>query len=136
MTLLLAVYLIVPSLRYSPNLHLSWFAFDWYMGIGWILYVPSMFQGVYPFIFIGLGTIIPFLLLILIFLDRKAGSYSHALLCFILASVLAVVHLYGIYLIWPIPFQPIQSVSIILFTFLAYMNWSSIRRGRSHERSN
>jgi hypothetical protein len=74
------------------------------------------------FIFIGLGTIIPLSLLGLMFYDRKLHSYYLASLSVVLSSVLSAVYIFGLSLTWPMPYQPVQTVSIVLFTILAYKN--------------
>ena len=136
MALLLAVHLIVPSFHYYPSypsLVLTWFAFDWFEG-GWILFIPYMFVGLPAFLLIGLPTIIPLLLVGLMIFNRKVHRSRPALLCLVLSSVLSAVYLYGwICYTWPTPYQPVQTASIVLFTFLAYKNWSSIKENQNKQ---
>jgi hypothetical protein len=42
--------------------------------------------------------------------------------------VLSAVYFYGWFgYTWPTPYQPVQILSIVLFTFIAYKNWSDMK---------
>jgi len=127
MAFLLGVHLIVPSPHYFPIYPywaLTWFAFDWIAGSGWVFFMPYMFVGFPAFVLIGLPTIIPVILTLILF-GRKVHSTSHAFLCLALSFVLSAVYLYGWFdYTWPTPYQPVQTWSIALFTLLAYRYWS------------
>jgi len=132
MALLLAVHLIVPSFHYYPSypgFDLTWFAFDWFEG-KWILYpFAYMFVGLPAFVLIGLPTIIPLLLVGLMIFNRKMHRSRPALLPLVLSSILSAVYIYGwLDYTWPTPYQPVQTLSIVLFTFIAYKNWSNMRQ--------
>jgi len=132
MAFLLAVHLFVPSFHYYPSypsFDLTWFAFDWFEG-GWILYpLPQMFVGLPAFLLIALPTIIPILLVGLMIFNRKMRGSRPALLLLVLSCVLSAVYFYGwLDYTWPTPYQPVQTLSIVLFTFIAYKNWSSMRQ--------
>jgi len=128
MRLLLAIYIVVPSVNrfplYANKFVFSWSCFGWYPGTGWVVFVQYAFVGVPAFVFIGLTTFLPFLLLALLLLRPKSGGRDQAIICLAVALVLLAVYANGWLLYtWPIPYQPTQTYSIILFTVLAYLNW-------------
>jgi hypothetical protein len=127
MILLLVVHLLVPSIHYfGPNssLVLSWFGFDWYAEQGWIVFIQYAFVGVSAFVFIGLATILPILLLGFLILHPRMGLRDHAIVCLVLGSLLLAVYLNGwLFYTWPIPYQPVQLISVALLTLLAFKYW-------------
>ena len=127
MVALLLIHLIVPSVHYFPShgkLVLSWFGFDWFADGGWTSFIQYAFVGAPAFVFIGLGTALPILLLTLVLLPTKVRSYARAVAYLLLSTVLMDVYLCGwFFYTWPLPYQPVQTVSIILFTLVAYKNW-------------
>ena len=125
MMLLLVVYLLVPSIHYfgsSPVL--SWFGFDWYAAEGWTVFIQYAFVGVPAFIFIGLATILPMLMLGLLILGPRTSLRDHAIVCLVLGCLLLAVYLNGwFFYTWPVPYQPVQTISIGLLTVLAIKYW-------------
>ncbi len=134
MVLLLVVHLLVPSIHYfgsNPILVLSWFGFDWYAEQGWIVFIQYAFVGVPAFVFIGLATILPMLLLGVLILRSKMSRREHAVVCLVLGSLLLAIYLNGwFFYTWPIPYQPVQTISIALLTILAFKYW---RQSLTHE---
>ena len=129
--LLLGIYLVVPSVHYFPfypNIVLSWFGFDWYPSQGWVVFIQYAFVGVPAFIYIGLATLLPFFLLALIFLPTKSKRRNQLILCLAASLLLLAIYLNGWLLYtWPWPYQPVQTLSIALFTVLAYKAWRQTR---------
>jgi hypothetical protein len=127
MILLLTIHVVIPSVRYFPsypNLVLSWFAFDWYTDKGLIVFVQYALVGVPTFVFIGLPTALPFLLAALLLFRPKSRRRAHAIGYLLLALLLLTVYLNGwFFYTWPLPYKPMQTFSILLFTLLAYKNW-------------
>jgi hypothetical protein len=132
MILLLLVHLIVPSPQRSafyPNWAFIWPGFDWAPDGGWFSFIQYSFVGVPAFILIGLATIIPITLLALVLVGDRLRSTRHAFFCFLLSVVLSAVYFYGWFdYTWPAPYQPVQTLSIVLFAFVAYKNWSETRK--------
>ena len=127
MILLLVVHLFVPSIHYfgvTPSLVLSWFVFDWSASGGWVVFIQYAFVGVPAFVFIGLATILPILLLGFLILGPKAKLRGHAIVCLVLGSLLLAVYLNGwFFYTWPAMYQPVQTISIALLTLLAFKYW-------------
>ena len=127
MILLLVVYLLVPSIHYfgsNPSLVLSWFAFDWYAAQGWIVFIQYAFVGIPAFVFIGLATILPILLLGFLVLGPRSSPRDHAIICLVLGGLLLAVYLNGwFFYTWPIPYQPVQTIYVALLTILAFKYW-------------
>ena len=68
------------------------------------------------------------LLVGLMIINRRMRGSRPALLL-VLSCVLSAVYFYGwLDYTWPTPYQPVQTLSIVLFTFIAYKNWSSMRQ--------
>ncbi|MGA2626461.1 MAG: hypothetical protein ABSF63_05280 [Candidatus Bathyarchaeia archaeon] len=132
MSLLLVVHLLVPSIHYfgsTPSLVLSWFGFDWYAAEGWVVFIQYAFVGVPAFVFIGLATILPLLLLGFLLLGPRRSARDHAIICLGLGSLLLAVYLNGwFFYTWPIPYQPVQTISIALLTLLAFRYWRQSHR--------
>jgi len=128
MLLLLTVHLVVPSGRYfpsPPNLVLQWFAFEWYES-KWVDFLPYALVGVPAFIFIGLVALLPFALIVVLLPTSatRRKRRDQAIVCLALAILLSAIYLSGwFFYTWPAPYQPLQTVSIILVTILAYKNW-------------
>ncbi|HUK50873.1 MAG TPA: hypothetical protein VLV18_07535 [Terriglobales bacterium] len=129
--ILLIIHLIVPSPQRSefyPFWAFIWFGFDWAPDGGWFSFIQYSFAGLPAFILIGLATIIPFTLLVLILIEDKVRSVGHALGCLLLSLVLSAVYFYGWFdYTWPALYQPVQTVSIVLVTLLACKNWIAIK---------
>ena len=138
MAFLLGVHLIVPSPHYFPFYPywaLTWFAFHWFADGEWVMFIQYAFVGLPAFVLTGLATIIPLMLLTLILFGRLVRSTSHAFLCLLLSSVLSAVYFYGwLNYTWPTPYQPVQTLSIVLFTFIAYKNWSNMRQNEEQSK--
>ena len=128
MLLLLGIHLTFPSPHYIsvyPYWTLTWFAFSWSPDTRWISFIQYAFVGLPAFVIIGLATIIPLTLLILLLLESdRVNSASPAFLRLVLSLALSAVYFYGwLEYTWPTPYQPVQTLSIVLFAFVAYMNW-------------
>jgi hypothetical protein len=103
---------------------LSWFGFDWYAAEGWIVFIQYAFVGVPAFVFIGLATILPMFLLVFLILGPRMGMRGHEIVCLVLGCLLLAVYLNGwFFYTWPIPYQPVQTISITLLTVLAFRYW-------------
>jgi len=129
MILLIAVHLAVPSIEYFPSypsLVLSWFGFDWYSKNGWVVFLQYAFVGIPAFIYIGLPTILPILIVVLLLVHTKSRRRDQSIACLALALVLTAIYLDGwILYTWPMPYQLVQTISIVLVTILAYKNYRS-----------
>ena len=130
MMMLLAVHLLVPSIHYfGSSLVLSWFGFDWYATEGWTVFFQYAFVGVPAFIFIGLATILPMLMLGFLMLAPRISLRDHAIICLVLGCLLLAVYLNGwFFYTWPIPYQPVQTISIGLLTVVAVKYWRQSTR--------
>ena len=131
MIFLLGIHLIVPSPHYIPVYPywtFTWFAFSWGPYGGWVSFIQYAFVGLSAFLLIGLASIIPLTLLILVLLEGRVHSTSHVILILVLSLVLSAVYFYGWFdYTWPTPYQPVQTLSIVLFTLIAYKNWLGMR---------
>jgi len=134
MIFLLGIHLIVPSPHYIPVYPywtFTWFAFSWGPNGGWVSFIQYAFEGLPAFVLIGLATIIPLILLLLLLCGR-VHSTSHGLLYLVLSFALSAVYFYGWFdYTWPAPYQLVQTLSIVLYTFVAYKNWSDTKSRRA-----
>jgi len=125
MFLLVGIYLAVPSIHwfpFYPNFVLSWFGFDWYPAKGWVVFIQYAFVGAAAFVYIGLATFLPFLLLAL--LITRTASSRQAIACLAASLLLLAIYVDGWLLYtWPVPYQPVQTLSIAAFSILAYKAW-------------
>jgi hypothetical protein len=127
MILLLVIHLVVPSVHYFPfypNLVLSWFGFDWYPDKGWVVFLQYAFVGLPAFIFIGLATLLPLLLLLFVLFQPGPRSRDRAVAWLMASLLLLAIYVDGWLLYtWPLPYQPVQTFSIAVFALLAYKAW-------------
>jgi hypothetical protein len=91
-----------------------------------VVFLPYALVGIPALILIGLATILP-LILLGVLLSNPRGlrkRQDHAIVCLTLAILLSAVYLSGwFFYTWPTPYQPVQTISIVLVTILAYENW-------------
>jgi len=131
MIFLLGAHMIVPSPHYVqvyPYWTFTWFVFSWGPYGGWVSFIQYAFVGLPAFLLIGLATIIPLALLGLVLLEGKVHSTSLAFFCLVLSFVLSGVYFYGwLDYTWPSPYQPVQTLSVVLLTLLACKNWLDTR---------
>jgi hypothetical protein len=89
-----------------------------------MVFIQYAFVGIPAFVFIGLVTILPILLLGFLILGKRMSLRDHAIICLVLGCLLLAVYLNGWFLYtWPIPYQPVQTISIALLTLLAFKYW-------------
>ena len=133
---LILIHLIVPSPHPSmfyPYWYFTWFGFHWAPDGGWIPFIQYAFVGWPAFVIIGLATILPFTLLILLLLGSNVRSPWYGFICLVLSIGLVGVYFYGWFdYTWPTPYQPVQSITAVLVTLLAYKRWSSLRGPSKH----
>ena len=131
MIFLLGIHLIVPSPHYVPVYPywtFTWFVFSWGPYDGWVSFIQYAFVGLPAFVLIGLASIIPLAVLILVLLEGKVHSNIVAFFCLVLSIVLTTVYFYGwLDYTWPTPYQPVQTLSIVILTLLAYKNWVDMK---------
>jgi len=136
MLFLLAMHLVIPSVEYPPFYPfpgLSWFGFDWYPNKGLVVFVQYAFFGVSAFVFIGLTTLLPLILIILLLFRPKQCRQERSIAMLLVALVLLAVYLDGWFLYtWPLPYRPVQTFFIGIFALVAQKNWrlELLRRGR------
>ena len=66
--------------------------------------------------------VIPFLLLFSLFANEQK-SKNCAFLYVLLTSILSTVYVIGLSRTWPNLYKPVQSATIVIFSFLAYKDW-------------
>jgi len=127
MLLFLIMHLIIPSVDFRPFYPfpgLSWFGFDWYPDKGWVVFAQYAFVGIPAFVFAGLPTLLPLILLALLVFKRNELYRKREIACLAIGLLLLAVYLNGWFLYtWPLPYQPVQTFFIASFNLLAYKNW-------------
>ena len=136
MLFLILIHLIVPSPHPSmfyPYWYFTWFGFHWAPDGGWIPFIQYAFVGWPAFVIIGLATILPFTLLILLLVGGNVRSRWFGFICLLLSVGLVGVYFYGWFdYTWPTPYQPVQTMTAVLVTLLAYKSWSIMRSLSKH----